>query len=117
METNMAGYGQKLREHRIAKEITLLVLSQRTDLDSDYLSKIERGVVPEPTEQGILTTINSALELTSSESKEMDSLAHLKVTAHRSSSEHIPAFFRTADNENLTETKIRELHKYLNSGI
>lgn len=93
-------------------------MSLTTEIESDYLSKIERGVVLPPTSGEMLSAINEALGLNNQQSVEMLQLAQSGVatgTARAERPERIPALFRTADNGNLSDEQITELYTYLNN--
>lgn len=68
-------YGAKLRSIRLSKEMNLRDLALRTDIDIAYLSRVERETMNPPQDEELLDSINSALELSSTEARSMKDLA------------------------------------------
>jgi transcriptional regulator with XRE-family HTH domain len=61
---NPGGFGQRLKELRAERDLTLRGLSERSGLSVTYLSDLERGVLANPT-LSALSSIATALDVTS----------------------------------------------------
>lgn len=113
-------YGNRLRQIRIDKEMTLRELSLRTDLDTAYLSRIERETIKPPQAIDILDSINAALDLDQLQSIELKDLAALDNQkfpddiAEQVHLEGFPVLLRTVANKRLNGDKLKELIKFIN---
>lgn len=113
-------YGSMLRQLRIEKEMTLRELSLRTDLDTAYLSRIERETIKPPQAVELLDSINQALELDAAKSQTMKDQAAIdnekfpEDIAEKVHLDGFPLFLRTVANKRLTADKLKELIKFIN---
>ncbi len=62
MTTNKAALGKTIKEHRIAQNLTISELAQKAGVSQPYLSQVEKGSKPAPSER-VLTQIAEALGL------------------------------------------------------
>lgn len=114
-------YGQKLRKYRFDKQFTLKDLSLLTDIDTAYISRIERETINPPQDEELIDSINKALKLSSSECQEMKDLAAfenkkypLDVARKVKDLEGFPMFLRTVSNKKLTTEKLKSIMDFIN---
>ena len=114
-------YGNMLRELRVEKEMTLRELSIRTDIDTAYLSRVERETIKPPQDEELLDSINSALELEKEHSQKMKDQAALDndkfpsdIAKEVQNVAGFPLFLRTVSNKKLTTEKLKELIDFIN---
>lgn len=113
-------FGEELNALRIKKGYSLREICKIADYDSSNWSKVERGLISPPSDRKILTAWATILGLTSKDEVERfidaaniaqgiipeDILAGNMV-------EHLPAFFRTVRNKNISKADIDKLIELL----
>lgn len=108
-------FGQKIREIRVAKEITLRQFCMQAEVDPSNWSKIERGLIAPPTD---LDKICAALDIQpgSPEWHELSNLSHLErgmlpktVLDNEQVMAALPIFFRTARGEKPTAEELEQV--------
>lgn len=111
-------FGEKIKQLRIAQGDSLRSFSEKSGFDAGNLSKIERGILPPPTDiSKYLEAFNikensvEALELKDIASKSLATTEFVNVSDEVA--ERLPQFFRTLDNSQLTKEKLEKLLKYL----
>lgn len=110
-----------LRQLRIEREMTLRELSIGTDIDSAYLSRVERETIQPPQDEELLDSINEALKLSPEESqrlKDQSAIDNKKMPADLAAQaqrvDGFPLFLRTVSNKKLTNEKLKELTEFIN---
>lgn len=115
------GYGSKIRQIRVEKEMTLRELSTRSDIDNAYLSRVERETIKPPQDVELLDAINSALELEENQAQELKDQAAVDnekfptdIANQINKVDGFPLFLRTVSNKKLTNEELQELIKFIN---
>ncbi|MDD4996510.1 MAG: transcriptional regulator [Patescibacteria group bacterium] len=118
---NLQKFGQKLKELRINKGLTLRKMCKKVGYDPSNWSKIERGRIPPPSNEKILNKWAEALGLINSiEIKKFISDAQIAqglipsdIMKEEDITEYLPAFFRSIKKEKMTKKDIEELIKLI----
>lgn len=111
-------FGNKIRELRLERNLSLRKFASDSDMDSGNLSKIERGVLPPPSSIAQYASAFGFAE-GSDEWNELDELARSSLAAKsfvnvdEEVAKKLPQFFRTIDNKNLTSEKLEKLLEVL----
>jgi transcriptional regulator with XRE-family HTH domain len=115
-------FGELLRTYRLKKEITLREFANMTEIDSAYLSRVERGTISPPQKEQLLTAIIEALELTKEEAQILRDQAATENKAFPEDVAEkvkqvpgIPMLLRTVANKKLTPEEMERIIKYINS--
>jgi len=111
-------FGNKIRDLRLERKLSLRKFASESDMDSGNLSKIERGVLPPPSS---IDHYGKAFGFKkgSPEWTELDDLARSSLAAKSfinvdaEVAKKLPQFFRTIDNKNLTSDKLEKLLEVL----
>ena len=115
-------FGEFLRELRIKKEISLRELARKLKMDVGNLSKIETGKMKPPIKGEFIEDLSIILKLNKKEKEKLIDLAShengeyprdIKETLKES--QYIPVLLRTISNRKLSDKKIKELTKKLNT--
>lgn len=114
------GYGQKLRKLRFDRQMTLKDLSVLTDIDTAYISRIERETINPPQDEDLLDAINKAFKLNAVEARELKDQAAIEnskypkdVARKVQKVEGFPLFLRTISNKKLTAEKLKSLMEFI----
>jgi len=118
---NLQKFGQKLKELRINKGLTLRKMCQKVNYDPSNWSKIERGRISPPSNDKILNKWAEALELTNdieiekfiSDAQVAQGLIPSDIMKEENIINYLPAFFRSVKKEKMTEEDIKELIKLI----
>jgi transcriptional regulator with XRE-family HTH domain len=111
-------FGQYIKELRLARDITLRAFCAASGYESSNYSKVERGLLPPPSEPAKLEPFRVALGLSkeASEWRELTRLASLdrgEIPRHILSDKELvgklPAFFRTLEGDPVDESTLNEL--------
>lgn len=111
-------FGEKIKNLRMERGYSLRSFSEKNGFDAGNLSKVERGVLPPPTD---ITKYLEAFEIKegSAEAAELKNFASKSLAATEfvnvsdEVAQKLPQFFRTLDNSQLTKEKLEKLLKYL----
>ena len=117
-------FGTHIKELRLKSRISLRELSRKIGMDASNWSKIERNILPLPSDKGLLTKLSNLLELSEAETQHISDLAALsrgQLPADLQDEKLIskmPAFFRAIRGQEYTtqdmEQMVEEVRK-LNS--
>ena len=111
-------FGEYLKTKRMAQDESLRGFCLKHNLDPGNISKLERGVMAPPKD---LTKIAESLGFKDGDKNwiELYELAdktraaeHFK-NVNENVAEKLPQFFRTIDNQNLTEDKLQKIIDFL----
>jgi transcriptional regulator with XRE-family HTH domain len=111
-------FGNKIRDLRLGMRLSLRKFASDNKMDSGNLSKIERGVLPPPSNIAAYAKAFGFIE-GSPEWIELDQLARSSLAAKSfvnvddEVAKKLPQFFRTIDNKNLTSEKLEKLLEVL----
>ena len=115
-------FGQFLKELRQSMNLSLRGFCQTNSLDPGNISKLERGVMPPPHSKQKLAELADSYGLKKN-TAEWDKLFDLAEKTRASGHFHrindqsvlnrLPQFFRTIDNEKLTEEKLDQIIDFL----
>ena len=115
-------FGEYLRELRISKRLSLRDVCRAAEYDPSNWSKIERGILPPPSDTETLEHWSTALELkadTPEHQAFLDNVSLSKgmipkdILEQENIMEHIPAFFRTLRGQKPTKEEIEKLIELL----
>jgi len=116
MKKNLQKFGRMLKELRIAKEFSLREICKETSYDASNWSKIERGLIPPPSDEKLLKKWAKILGLGQKKSREFIDDAKVAqgiipqdILAHPNAVNYLPAFFRTIRNGKPTKDDIDQL--------
>ncbi len=120
-KSNLQKFGQKLKELRIDRGLTLRKMCEKVDYDPSNWSKIERGRIPPPSNDKILNKWAEALELTNtvevekfiSDAQVAQGLIPSDIMKEEDITNYLPAFFRSIKEEKMTKKDIEELIKLI----
>ena len=111
-----SSFGDYLKRIRIDNGYSLREVCQKLDYDYSNWSKIERGVIPPPSDERTLKQWAAVLGIRSGASKEFIHLALIaqgiipsQVIANKKAKELLPAFFRTMGNIKPSKEEIEKL--------
>ncbi len=118
---NLQKFGQKLKELRINRGLTLRKMCKKVDYDPSNWSKIERGRIPPPSNNKILNKWAEVLGLTNdikiekfiSDAQIAQGLIPSDIMKEEKIINCLPAFFRSVKKEKMTEKDIKELIKLI----
>ena len=118
---NLQKFGQKLKELRINRSLTLRKMCGKVDYDPSNWSKIERGRIPPPSNEKILNKWAEALELTNaveiekfiSDAQVAQGLIPSDIMKEENITDYLPAFFRSIKKEKMTKKDIEKLIKLI----
>ena len=111
-------FGEYLRKIRTERRITLRSFCEQAGFDPANYSKIERGMLPPPTEKSRLESIIKALggAINGEEYRELQRLAAVdrgRIPPHILSDPEVasklPALFRTMEGDQVDEESLKEL--------
>lgn len=111
-------FGEFLKVHRIAKRITLRAFSEALGMDPSNYSRMERGQLQPPVNEGKLNNFARLLSIptNSMEYREMVRLAALgrgeippAILSDQEVFSKLPVFFRTLEGDKLDDFVIDEL--------
>ncbi|OQX71724.1 hypothetical protein B6D52_00405 [Candidatus Parcubacteria bacterium 4484_255] len=119
--SNLQKFGQKLKELRINKGLTLRKMCKKVDYDPSNWSKIERGRISPPSNEKILNKWAEALELTNaveiekfiSDAQVAQGLIPSNIMKEENITNFLPAFFRSIKKEKMTKKDIEALIKLI----
>lgn len=115
---NLQKFGQKLRELRINKNLTLRGVCKKVDYDPSNWSKMERGKIPPPSDIKILNKwaevlglINTTREFQEfiNEAQVAQGLIPSDIMKQEIMVEYLPAFFRSIREKRMTKKDMEEL--------
>lgn len=118
MPKNLKKFGQKLKQLRIAKNLSLREICKLTSYDPSNWSKIERGIISPPANKQILSKWAKALGLKtgSSDYENFSDEAMIgqgiipeDILMRGDAVKSLPAVFRTLRNEKPTKEEIDRL--------
>ena len=108
-------FGDKLKELRIRKRMTLRDCCEELGVDASNWSKLERGVNPAPKDIGILEAWGYFFRISGSEKQEFFDLASLSrkqipddIASDERLMEKLPAFFRVVRGMELEGQKLKD---------
>ena len=115
--SNLQKFGQKLKELRINKGLTLRKMCKKVDYDPSNWSKIERGRISPPSNEKILNKWAEALGLTNameiknfiSDAQVAQGLIPSDIMKEENITNYLPAFFRSIKKEKMTKKDVEEL--------
>ncbi|MBU4369356.1 helix-turn-helix domain-containing protein [Patescibacteria group bacterium] len=119
--SNLQKFGQKLKELRINKGLTLRKICEKVDYDHSNWSKIERGRIPPPSNNKILNKWAEALGLINavevekfiSDAQVAQGLIPSDIMKEENITDCLPAFFRSIKKGKMTKKDIGELIKLI----
>jgi transcriptional regulator with XRE-family HTH domain len=117
MSSKSKNFGSLLNKLRIDKELSLRDVCKLTHYDPSNWSKIERGKMPPPSDEKILTKWAKILGLKDKkdiqnfidEALIVQGMIPKDVLSNSEVVEHLPAFFRTLRNKKPTKEEIDKL--------
>ncbi len=118
-------FGEFVKERRIARDVTLRKFCQAIDWDASNWSKIERGLLSPPQDEGKLKRIAEVLgiEQGSDDWQTMKDLARLgmqrlpdDIAADRRIVKALPLFFRTVRSDKPTAEELDKLIALIKKG-
>ena len=110
-------FGEKMRQIRTDKAITLRELSIRTGIDVGYLSRVERCSVPPIQKPELLDKVVYALELTGEDAlefRDMSAIDNERWPVGLKKCEGFPLFVKTVSGKRMSEKRLRELTEFIN---
>ncbi len=111
-------FGDYIKNRRILKGLSLRAFCKQVDLDASNWSKIERGILSPPQEEGKLQLIAQVLEIKKNSEawKEMKDKAAIgaglipgDILSDKKVSKSLPLFFRTLRSEKPTPDELEKL--------
>lgn len=108
-------FGGYFKQRRIELRKTLRQFCREHNLDPGNISRLERGKLAPPQKESILRRYAQCLQLDDAEWQEFKELAEIgagKIPEYLSDTEvlpHLPLFFRTLKDSELSAEKLREL--------
>jgi transcriptional regulator with XRE-family HTH domain len=114
-------FGTRLRNWRVEADISQRELARRADLNFSYLSKIEAGLVPPPSDDKI-RALAVALERSASEADDLLRLAQDSripsdiIKAALIQNPEVGALLRRIQHRRLTEQELKELMQVVDAG-
>jgi len=115
-------FGDYLRELRIIRDVSLRKLAKELKMDVGNLSKIETGRLKPPMKEDFIDDAADILKLKKEEKQHLIDIASHEngeyprdIKKNLKEHSYIPVLLRTISNKKLSEEKIRELTKKLNS--
>ncbi len=115
-------FGQFLKKKRIELELTLRQFCLENNLDPGNISKIERGILPPPTNPGKLGQYAKSLKIKegSNDWHELVDLAYAssgripeEILSNKDLVSKLPLVFRTLRGQKLTEDQLKKLKEKL----
>jgi len=115
-------FGQFLKSLRSEMGLSLRSFCQKNELDPGNISKLERGKLAPPHSKEKLASLASAYGLIEDSKKWVDffdiaektrATDHFSKISDEAVLNRLPQFFRTIDNENLTEEKLDQIIDFL----
>jgi transcriptional regulator with XRE-family HTH domain len=114
----MITFGDFVKNYRIKQSITLREFCRLNNLDPSNWSKIERGILPPPKSNKVLSELAKSLKILKN-SEDWQTLFDLAAISHiptellsdQSILEKLPAFFRTLRGEKPTRKELEKLLK------
>ena len=123
MKKSLEKFGQLLKEIRLKNKLSLREVCRVTGYDPSNWSKVERGLLPPPTDEKILIKWVKALGLKKIEHRSFFDQAKLAqgiipddIMSEKATLECMPAFFRTLRNEKPSQDEIKKLIKLIKGG-
>ena len=118
---NLQKFGQKLKELRINRNLTLREMCKKVSYDPSNWSKIERGKIPPPSDKKILNKWAEALGLVNvmelqkfiSEAQVAQGLIPSDIMEEENIADYLPAFFRSIREKEMTKEDMEELIKLI----
>lgn len=110
-------YAEMLRSRRLEKEMTLRDLSAKSDVDSAYISRVERGTIKPPQRDEILDSLHDALGLSKEESVELKNQAAIDnglIPNSAAAVKGVPLLLRTVARKKPGEDQIRRIIDIIN---
>jgi len=119
--SNLQKFGQKLKELRINRGLTLRKMCKKVDYDPSNWSKIERGRIPPPSNNKILNKWAEMLGLTNAveiekficDAQVAQGLIPFDIMKEENITNCLPAFFRSIKKGKMTKKDIEELIKLI----
>lgn len=122
MYKRLKKFGSILKDLRIKKELTLRNACRILNYDPSNWSKIERGILPPPSDEKILKNWAKTLGLTKNKKRVQEFIDDAKIAqgvipqdilSQDILVERLPAFFRTLRNKKPTKKEIDRLIKLI----
>ncbi len=122
MSKNLKKFGELLKNLRINKGLTLRQACRLTNYDPSNWSKIERGILPPPSDEKILKSWTKILGISRNKKQIQEFIDNAKVTQGLIPQDilsqdilvkRLPAFFRTLRNKKPTKKEIDRLIKLI----
>ncbi len=122
MYKRLKKFGSILKDLRIKKELTLRNACRILNYDPSNWSKIERGILPPPSDEKILKNWAKILGLTENKKRVQEFIDDAKIAqgvipqdilSQDILVERLPAFFRTLRNKKPTKKEIDRLIKLI----
>jgi len=122
MSKNLKKFGDLLKNLRIDKELTLRQACRLTNYDPSNWSKIERGILPPPSDEKILKNWAKIIGITENKKQVQEFIDDAKIAqglipqdilSQDILVERLPAFFRTLRNKKPTKKEIDRLIKLI----
>ena len=117
----MAKFGELLRKLRAEKGITLRELSDNSDIDVSYLSRVERGSIPPPQKEELLASIIQGIQATNYEAQQLRDQAAIDnekfpkdVAGRMKEMVGVPLLLRSVANKKLTAEQLKKISDHIN---
>lgn len=117
MKRNLQKFGKTLYNLRIKRGLTLREMCRKANYDPSNWSKIERGIIPPPSDDKILRKWTKILGINSKAkieefvdgAKIAQGIIPQDILSQENAVRYLPAFFRTARNEKPTKEDVDKL--------
>jgi transcriptional regulator with XRE-family HTH domain len=120
MKESLKKFGLELKGLRLASQRSIREVCKHTGYDPSNWSKIERGILPPPTNEKVLGKWAKALELDKTHYQSFFDSAKIAqgiipedIISGKVALECMPAFFRTLRNEKPSQEEIKKLIKLI----
>lgn len=122
MFKNLQKFGSLLKELRIKKGLTLRQACKIVDYDPSNWSKIERGLIPPPSNKEILKKWTKVLEIDKNEIQSQNFIDEALIAqgiipedilSQAGAADYLPAFFRTLRDKKPTQKEVDRLIELL----
>jgi len=119
MQKNLKQFGETLKQFRIRKQLSLRDICGMVDYDPSNWSKIERGVIPPPSDEAILKKWAQVLGVGHDwrrfvdDAKVAQGVIPQDILSQSDMVKCLPAFFRTLRNKKPTREYIKTILELL----
>lgn len=115
MQNNLKHFGEALKELRLGKQLSLREVCALVEYDPSNWSKVERGIIPPPTDEKVLRKWAQVLGLGDAWRKFVDDakvaqgIIPQDILSRPDAVKCLPAFFRTLRNKKPTREDVDKI--------